>query len=114
MLAATKVYSALAFVLGDLHRVIYAFSTATSVLGFDLYDIGLSIDINKLRHRLVDETWPLFPIVLQASALHTNEETPMMGGKQMIWEQIFYEARAKQGIGIGAHVVERRHGIEAF
>ena len=114
MLVAAEVYSALAFVPGDLNRVIDAFSTATSVLGFDFYDIGLSIDINNVPHRLVDVLWPLIPIVVQASALHTNEETPRLAVKQSICEQIFYLARAKQDMRKGAHVLVRRHGIEAF
>ena len=113
MPVAAEAYSAGACVRGDLHGVIDASSRGTSLPGLDLYDLGIYIDINKRPHRVVDETWPRCPRFLQASALHTNEETPMMGAKQMIWEQIFYGARAKQGMGIGAHVVERRHGIEA-
>ena len=114
MLVAAEGYSAAACDRGDLHRVIDACSRATSLLGLHVYEIGIFIGINCVRHRLLDEPWPLFPIVLPASALHTNEETALMGAKQISWEQIFYGARAKQGMGIGAHLVERPHGIEAF
>ena len=81
--------------------------------GFDLYDICGTMDGNSLGHRFVDETRPLRPIFYRAGALDTNEKTAISLCKlRHVSEQIFYGALfAKQGFGIGAHVLIACHAI---
>ena len=74
-----------------------------------MYDIGTSIGFNSGLHRLVDKIWPLIPVVLLAGALHTNEKTPSIPFKCRACEEVFYVAIAKQGLGIFADVLFRRH-----
>ena len=74
-----------------------------------MYDIGISIGFNSGLHRLVDEMRPLLPVALGAGALHTHEKTPRLVVKPHASQQVFYFAIAKQGFGIAAHVLLRRH-----
>ena len=109
MPVAAEVYSAGACVWGHLQRVILALSRGTCYSGLDLYDIGSSIGFNSGQHRLFDESWPPVPVLLVAGVLHTNEVTPRMPVKRRVCQQVFYLAIAKQGFGIVAHVLLRRH-----
>ena len=109
MLVAAEVYSAGATVRGHLQRVIQACSSGTCYSTLNLYDIKSSIGFNSGLHRLVDETRPVYPVVLVAGALRTNEKTPRIPVKRRACQQVFYFAIAKQGFGIAVDVLLRRH-----
>ena len=109
MSVAAEEYSASASARGHLQRVIQASSRGTLYSGLGLYDIGSSIDSNSVLHRPVDEPRQILPVALVAGALHTNEMTPRTPVKLRACQQVFCFAIAKQGFGIAAHVLLRRH-----
>ena len=110
MPVAAEAYSAGARARGDLEGVIDACSTGTWYSGLDLYDIGTSIGVNNVLHRVLDECWPLPPGPVVTRVLDTNETTVRMPIKWGASEQVFNSAMAKQGLGIAVHVIFRRHG----
>ena len=76
MFVAAEQYSTGARGWGYLQRFIEAFSR-TLIVGFDCYDICVTVDFTYSHHRFVDEMWPLRPLSFPAGALDTNEETPI-------------------------------------
>ena len=86
---AAEEYSAVANVWGHLQRVIPA-----HLFTLDLYDVGFLEGCNSSVHRIVDERWPVCPVVLFASVFHTDEKTASFI-KWSACEQVFYLAFAK-------------------
>ena len=106
MPVASEVYSAGACVRGHLQRFILAYH-----FGLNFKDMGSSIESNSFLHRFLDELRPSLPVAFVAGALHTNEKTSRVSLKWGTCQQVFYDAIAKQGFGIGTHVLWTRHGI---
>ena len=109
MPVAAGAYSAGARARGDLEGVIDACSTGICCSGLDLYDIGTSIGVNNVLHRVLDECWPLPPGPVVTRVLDTNEKTVRIPIKWGAAEQVFNSAMAKQSLGIAVHVTFCRH-----
>ena len=95
---------------GDLYTVIDSHSLGIILPGLDFYGLGILFSYNEGSHCVVHEPVPVIPRLRRASVLHTNEEASRRFPTR--WEQIFYDAIAKQGTGVGHHVVVRPHSIE--
>ena len=98
MPVAAEGYSTCAGVRGDLYTVIDSHSLGIILPGPDFYGLWLIFSYKEEPHCRVYELVPVFPRVLCASVLHINEEASRRFPRR--WEQIFYDAIAKEGTGV--------------
>ena len=110
MPVAAEGYSTCACGRGNLYTVIDSLPAGIILLGPDFYGLDTLMLFYDVSHCVVHEPVPVIPRLRRASALHTNEEA--FRRFPTSWEQIFYDAIAKQGTGVGHHVVVRPHSIE--
>ena len=88
MRVAAERYSAIAWARRHLQGIILACFTLTRRFGPDLNDLLCIPDIHSFLHRVVDEARSLYPIILLAGALHTNEKTPGVSFKDSAFQHL--------------------------